>query len=438
MMRRTCLAAGLASALVCAAALPVAAQSDFGCSNLSGRNSLPAVEGARGVFYRIDPDMFNFHPFAEETVAQMAELSTALAAQGTTLIYVPVPTKGMAMPASLPQLATDLGFDPVLAATVHGEMLRKLTEAGVMTVDLRSVLTAGIEEPPSFYPTDFRMTPAGARRTAQAMADTLATTQGFADIPKTLFETRQTGTTILPSDMRNILQRHCLGTLPEVETPTYATTRFQSGGVAADTSIFGAVAARSRVVLLGTDYTGGTVGNLAGFLSEFSGLDVQEYTVDDGGGFAAISSYLTSRAFQDARPAYLIWVNPVFESLADRGDQPMRELIAAAGAGCSATLPLATGFDQSALSADLRSLEPGRPFTLYLEADGAEAREARFEFLSPSGLSVTRQVLRHPAQVPTGRFYMPMPAQTPGGIDSVRITLDVAIGINARVSACYD
>lgn len=420
------------------AAAPAMAQSDFGCANLSARNSLPAVEGHGGVFYRIHPDMYNFHPFADEAVAQMAELSTALAAMGTTLIYVPVPTKSMAMPDMLPQLATDLGFDPVLAATVHGEMLRKLTEAGVMTVDLRSVLTAGVEDAPSFYPTDFRMTPAGARRAAEAMAQTLAATPGFADISKAQFETRQTGTAILPSDMRNILQRHCLGSLPEVATPTYATTRFQSGGVAADASIFGSVAGRSRVVLLGTDYTGGTVGNLAGFLSEFTGLDVQEYTVEDGGSFAAISSYLTSRAFQDARPAYLIWANPVFESLADRGDQPMRELIAAAGAGCSVSLPLATGFDQSTLSADLRSLEPGRAFTLYLEADGAQAREARFDFLSTNGLAVTRHVLRHPAQVPTGRFYVPMPAQGPGGVDSVQITLDVAIGINARVSACYD
>jgi alginate biosynthesis protein AlgX len=434
MIGRLILGAGLAVM----AAMPAAAQSAYGCSNLSGRHSLPSVEGDGGVFYRVNPDMLNFHPFADETVAQMAELSEALASLGTTLIYAPVPTKSMAMPDRLPQLAGDLGFDITLASTVYSEMLRKLGESGVATVDLRSALTTSGAEEPSFYLSDYRMTPAGARRAAQAMADGLAATTGFADIPKSLFETTETGNVIVPSDMRNVLQRHCLGELPEVETMTYATTRIQGGAATGDNSVFGATAAQARVVVLGTDYTGGSVGNLAGFLSEFSGLEVLEYTVVDGGSFAAISSYLTSRTFQDARPAYLIWANPVFESLADRGDQPMRELIAAAGSGCRVSLPLATGFEQSTISADLRSLEPGLPFTLYLEADGAQAREARFDFLTTSGLAVTRHVLRHPEQVPTGRFYVPMPAPGPEGLDSVQITLDVAIGINARVNACFD
>ena len=54
----------LLSVIACLAAMPAAAQSVYGCSNLSGRISMPSVEGSHGVFYRIDPDLHMFHPFS--------------------------------------------------------------------------------------------------------------------------------------------------------------------------------------------------------------------------------------------------------------------------------------------------------------------------------------------------------------------------------------
>lgn len=419
-------------------ALPAAAQSLYGCSNLSGRISMPSVEGSHGVFYRIDPDLHMFHPFSDESIAGLAELSQALAALGTTLIYVPLPTKSMAMPDQLPQAARDLGFDLTIATTVQDELLRRLADSGVLTVNLRAPLRTAPEAPQSFFAADDRMTPAGARRAAAALAEVIAATPGFDALPKGRFETRSTGTTIIPSDMYNILQRHCAVTLPPVQTEIFATTRFQAGAVQSDNTIFGAGTANTRIALLGTEYTGGAMANLSGFLAETTGLDVIEYAVDGGGSYAAMSSYLTSRAFAEARPAYLIWANPVFNNLAQFGDQPMRELIAAAGASCGVTLPLATGFESNSISADLRSLAPGQSYTLFVDADGAQATAARFDFTGADGLVTSQYITRFPTQVPTGRFYMPMTGLGPAGAQTVRIDLDVPFGINARVAACTD
>ena len=419
-------------------AQPVAAQSVYGCTDLSGRISVPSVEGSHGVFYRIDPDLHMFHPFSDESIDLLAELSLALAAQGTTLIYLPLPTKSLAMPDQLPQAARDLGFDVTIATTVYDDMFRRLSEAGVLSVNLRSALRTAPEGQPSFFGTDDRMTPAGARRAAVAMAGVISGLPGFVDLPKSLFETRQTGATIIPSDMYNVLQRHCTAPLPLVQTDTFATTRFQAGATQTDSAIFGAGTADARIALLGTEYSGGAMANLAGFLAENTGLDVIEYAVADGGSFAAMSSYLTSRAFAEARPAYLIWANPVFNNLAQFGDQPLRELIAAAGASCRISLPLATGFEPNSISADLRGLEPGQTYTLFVDADGAQAAEARFNFTGATGLITSRIISRTLTQVPTGRFYMGMTGLTPNDAQTVRIDLDVPFGINARVSACID
>ncbi len=134
---------GLSLALALLAPGAVKADSAFGCTDLTGRHAYAAVEGAGGTFFRIDPDLRTFHPFSDETVADMARLSKALRSAGTTLVFAPLPGKALAMPGALPEAARDLGFDPDLAATVYLDDIRALREAGVPAVDVRGALRAG-------------------------------------------------------------------------------------------------------------------------------------------------------------------------------------------------------------------------------------------------------------------------------------------------------
>ncbi|MBE2278068.1 MAG: hypothetical protein IAE87_17430 [Rhodobacteraceae bacterium] len=415
-------------------ALPAAAESAFGCSDLDARNRMAAVEGADGIFFRLLPDLAMDPAFSDETVLQMASLSQALAEGGTTFVYVPLPTRGLAMPHALPATAFDLGFDPALAASLYDDILTRLSERGIATANARSVLVGGPDKTPSFFGADPRLTSAGGARLAGAIATTLKDLAGVAELPRGKFETRSAGPVNLPSDMRTFLQRHCLAPLPPVSTETYATTRL--GGASGGSGGLMGTATAPRIALLSHEDTGGTASNLAGFLSDSTGLDVLEYSVPGGNGFAAISSYMTSQAFREQRPAVLIWVNPIYESLAARGDQPMRELIAAAGPDCRQDLPIGQGTDGQTLIADISGLDPVRPGMLMVDTGGTPSLEMRFDFRGRDGTVRSRWITRDPAQIATGRFYVPADGLWPDGAATVDIHMAGAFGPSARVAAC--
>jgi alginate biosynthesis protein AlgX len=415
-------------------AASAAAQSAWGCTDLDGRHAMPAVEGSDGIFFRIDPDLMMYHPVSDRSAQDLARLSATLAENGTTLIYVPLPTLGLIEPEALPPLANDLGFDHALAATVFDMTVASLVAEDVLAVNLRNALRGPTDEGPSTIPTDYRLNTEGGRRAARAIGAVIAATPGFAAMPRAAFESRVQGPLVLPSRMRDILQRHCTLTLPPAVTTAVTTTR--TGGALPRTGGFLGDGTSPDVVLVGPEEIGTNHSNLAGFLSEATGLTVLDYIVDGGGAHAAISAYLTSRQFQDNRPAYLVWVNPVQNNLAARGDQPFGELVAAAGTTCTTPLPVAPGFDAQSIIVDLLSLDPGRTHTIFLDTDAAPATLAKFDVNGPSGLTRTRHIARHPGQVPTGRFYLPLTGFWPEGAQSLTVGLDVPFGLNARVMAC--
>ena len=415
-------------------ATPSLAQSAYSCNGLDIQAKFAAVEGAGGVFYRVNPDLHMFNSFSEITADRVAALAKALATQGTTLIFVPVPTKSLAMPDQLPQAARDYGYDASLAATVYLEAVKKLQKRGVAVVDARLALHS--KDAPSFFATDYRMTAAGAEREARAIAEVIAAQADFAALPKGRFEVTAAGNVVLESAMRSALQRHCLQPLPLAETDTYAAARIQGGVAAKGNSIFGD--GGGRIAVVGTEIDGDPVAGLGGFVSKYTGLEAVQYAVTGGGAFAAITSYLTSSAFAEGRPSYLVWAVPVQDSLADFGDQPFAELMAAAGDTCRVPLPVMANPGGSSVVADLSALDAGQSYTLLVESDGPAIGAARFDFTTRTGLVVSRAVYRSKDQVRTGRFYMPMTGLPPEGAQTVEIVLDAAMGGNPRVTACFN
>ena len=162
--------------------------------------------------------------------------------------------------------------------------------------------------------------------------------------------------------------------------------------------------------------------------------------VDDlqagGGAFGAFSAYVTSDAFQKNRPNVIVWENPIYNNLAQFGDQPMRELIAAASGSCQTPLPVLGALDGTGATADLGGLDPSRDYTLFVDAGGAAAKVAQFVFLSAEGFTRTKTVVRAHPDARTGRFYVPMTGLWPGGARSVDIRLDTAMSGTPRVTAC--
>ncbi len=74
------------------------------------------IEGKDGMFFRILADLRLQHAFTEQTIDNLAAMAKALEKNGTTLIYVPLPTKSQVLPELVPARAALYGFDANIAA----------------------------------------------------------------------------------------------------------------------------------------------------------------------------------------------------------------------------------------------------------------------------------------------------------------------------------
>jgi alginate biosynthesis protein AlgX len=354
----------------------------------------------------------------------MAELSQALAANGTTLIFVPVPTKSVTMPGYLPTDVERYGFDLEIATEVHLDILRRLGAAGVVTVDARDAMIDMPDGELAFFKADFHWSAAGARQTAIAIAETIRGLPEYADLDPTLFETVPLEVGVAFSGMRRILQSRCLTTLPEAETMTYLTSQVQSldldsGGL----DLFGESANTTPIVLLGTSFSDSLINNFPGFLAEYAQLEVVNYALTGGNQYGSITSYLTSTEFEEAPPRFLIWENPIYNNLAQYGDLPMRELTAAASQTC--TMPLATQInaEEAIITVDLDGYDLGPADTIFVDTHANVETQASFVFQSDEGLTRTKTIERGERLSRTGRFYMPLSGLWDGGAAAMRIQM---------------
>ncbi len=429
------MALGLAAAVATGA--PAAAESAYGCHGLVVSDVLPSLEGADGQFFRIDPDLLMGHTISDESLSQVAALSRALERTGTRLVLLPMPTKALAMPEALPLDAARFGYDAELAASVYGETLRGLGEVGILAADARRALRqARLGGAETFHGADHRMTPAGARAVARAVAAQIAATGTYEALPKRSFTTGTGVAEPMPSTMARQLQRHCTMDLPPVETVRHHTGSTAAGSFPPGALLFDRVGSEGSIALVGTELSGEGLSHFAGFLAEATQLNVAQYTVAGGGPFAAISSYLTSPAFADARPDYLVWEVPVWESLARYGDQPMAELVAAATGACRASLAAVRGLTEHSVQASLAGLDVGRAHSVMIDTGGVPARSARFSFTRADGSVLIRSIYRHVDQRPTSRFYMPVAGLPEGGLRDVAVELDVPLGRTVQLFAC--
>lgn len=401
------------------------ATSVYGCENLENAGAWASIEGRDGTFFRVKPDLYNYHPMTDLAIQSVVDLSNSLSERGTELILAPVPTKAVAMPHLVDHDADLFGYDGDIATTVYLDNLRRMTEAGLRVAEPYAAMAMSEQRP--FFTTDPKLTAVGGRIMANAIGEVVAKTDAYSGFARHQFATEKTGQSAIFSPMRMALQQHCALSLPQAETEIY-TTRLEQ---AAPSETAGLVA------LVGTEYSNLPDTNFAGFLAEAVGLDVIQYSLPGGGAFGAISTYLTSREFQEQRPDYLVWEFPVYENLGAHGLQPMEELIAAAHGTCPVELDTqkTTGTDTRA-EASLDQVDFARHRALLLDVGPVAAGVARFAFKTSDGLLRTRVINRHPDQVPTGRFFVPLSGLWPDGAATVDITVDAPLDTAPRLYAC--
>lgn len=415
-------------------ASPVAAQtSAFGCAIPATQSALPMIEGHDGTFFRTFADLRMRHTMEDPIIARMAALSAALAKGGTTLIYVAIPTKSEVMPDQLPDLAADYQFDTETAVLVYEDIITRLTAQGIIAPDILTALSQADPTAPAFFKTDFHWTAEGAFLAAEAISAEIKAEPYYVDLPQAEYLTSTGPVTAAFSTMRRSLQRSCLTELPRVEAEIEVTAK--TIDPTAEVDIFADETA-PQIVLVGTSFSDAPLANFAGYLAQNSGLDVLNYAVTGGNQFGAITSYLISRDFAEARPRFLIWENPIYNNLAQFGPDPMEELITAASDICTTPLTVQQT-DPNTLTADLTGLDlqPDTSILADLGVDGG--RRADFRLDAASGITRTAIIQRSDRVHASGRFFQSLGTLWHPDFKTISVTFDQPISADTTLSLCH-
>jgi alginate biosynthesis protein AlgX len=418
-----------------------AERSAFGCGNLEDISELQMIEGKDGMFYRILADMRLQHAFTPEVIDRMAEMAKALEAKGTTLIYVPVPTKSQVLPQYAPQRAELYGFDPSIARAVYDDVVERLNKKGVTTVDIASPMRDKPENQfgeLAFFKSDFHWTAQGANAAAEAVGEKIKSLPEYADVTPVKFKREDGPVSSEFSSMRKLLQQHCLDSVPQVKAHTYVVSRdddaASTGDAGSGLDIFGNEDT-GGIALIGTSYSDKTISNFAGLLQYWSGLPVENYSISGGNQFGSILSYITSREFQEQRPRFLIWENPIYNNLGQYGDGPWYEIIAASRGECDQEIKLTPGVANS-FHADLSNVSFAPGDVLLADAGDGGNRKASFAFTGSDGEVRTRSISRDDRLRATGRYFASTAGMPKGALNGLDLTFDTNAGSDTTLHIC--
>ncbi len=410
--------------------------SNFDCSAYEFNTVLPAIEGKDGVFFRTFADLRMQHPLDERTVHMLGQLAKVLKENGTTLVYVTIPTKSQVMPQYLPAHAADYGFQPEVANAIYTDFITRLNKAGVAAPDMMTALRNNKGGERALFGDDFHWTSQGARLGAQAIAEHIKADPAYADLPKQTFVTTAIAPEVAFSGMRRTLQGYCAKSLPPTETMAYKTEAAASTDEAASgLDIFAASNEVLPAVLVGTSYSDSPINNFAGFLAEYSQLEIVNYAITGGNQFGSMTSYMTSDEFKAQRPRFLIWENPIYNNLAQYGAAPLEELIAAAGNTCTTALPV-TKLDANTVEASLEGLKVGADDAIFADFGGEGPRIANFSIEGADGLIRHSKIERSQRLRSTGNFYLGLSAFTMPNIKKVTVHFDRPVSDSTTLNYC--
>lgn len=329
----------------CCQLCPVAAdRRAYSTSFLSSFVTL--VQGRNGWLFRTDDDLrtdFSADPQAQR---ELRRLHDTLAAQGTELVVMLQPPRGLMHRDELPN--DRALYNPQLARFSYVRTLQELRNAGMVVPNFERLVYEGGHG--SFYfRDDHHWRPEGARRMAEVVAETVRELPLYASLPKTEFVTGKVGLFAKRGTMARAAQQLCGYGAPEQYVVQYATVPAEEGGADA---LFGEDAP-PPITLVGTSNSD-PVYNFAGFLQEFLKVDVLNASVVGGGLDGSMLSYFNSAEYRDSPPRLMLWEIAPYHNLSDHDFY--RQAIPLATGGCER---------RPSVLSESRALKPGRNEVLF-------------------------------------------------------------------------
>lgn len=325
-----CIAAGLVGGVAHAED----AQSLYGCVNLSENGDPQVLEGKDGFFFTVMDDIA-MKSVADPTLTDsLAAFSKALKAHGTILVLAPVPTRSQLLADKVPQSAWLYGYQDTVNTEIYQDAIKRLDDAGVVTVDLLTPLRAkAADDSPVFQKTDPLWTTEGARFAAEAIAQKISAMPASRKANLMTFTTTKGEDYSRRSDLREAIQARCSESLPPVTETRYETVGEEAFAADRPFNILGSDAP-APVVLVGSRFSADGQSHFDGFLKQFSSMDVDNRASASGSPFKAITDYLRSGDFQVKPPLFLIWEVPPGGNLASYGPEPWERLTKSAAGDC--------------------------------------------------------------------------------------------------------
>lgn len=412
---------------------PAHAEGPYQCPDLNNKDKISIDEmtqGKDGWFFRINSDLSSPLILTPEVAEIFGRFAAALKARGTQLVMAPIPPR-----AAIEQrnLDTDNPLQKNFPADKYLESYQRITallsQHGVLMPNLLETSPPPNEMPsdkPFFFRRDHHWTPYGARAVAQKIAASLKESGSLANLTKTEYKTRIIDQSEWKPKLALEIQRLCSEPIPAEPYDRFETTRSAAADSADD--LFGDTAASEPAVLVGSSFSAVKEYNFDGFLMEATGIEVANRAISAGMQFNAITSYVSSPAFEKAKPPFIIWEMPSLIDISQSALVMFRQIIPATYGVCTPENTLATnhvsikqGKPAPLLKLNDDTHVSGNQYYLFVGTPnlGLAKFTLKFEYKGGDGDWFTVDRSEHFEN--TGRFFVELSDEVEGDLVSVDI-----------------
>lgn len=239
----------------------------------------------------------------DPALVYLKRLSDILKSNGTRLILAPTPSKAAVYSKFLPDKYNETyDWKPDLFRTQYTESLNRAKSAELLVPDLFKVADSfNSTSHQYFFHTDNHWTPYGARASAAEVVEIMKNDSGYSKLIKYAFKTTQDAKEISFVGISVGNLKYQCGNDITLETRPVFTTLAVNQNLLDDQE--------TAITLLGTSFSNYTSipANFAGFLSQYSGLNVANYGIAAGGSYYSTIIYFANEDYIKQRPRYIVW-----------------------------------------------------------------------------------------------------------------------------------
>lgn len=260
-------------------------------------------DGQIGWIFRSHDLKTQFGP-SEEIYKKLEELATKLKSNGTQLMMVPIPVRGIVHPKML----GNIDYDYVSARSNYIKFVRQLRDINILVPPIENLFPKKHIRHLVFK-RDPRWNTYGAHKIAKMAAKIIYKTQEYELLPKIEYETKIIGKTEIEGKYQNVASEICKISYPAENYHVFSTkrvTKLKPSGQEIT----------PEVVLVGTGNSNSNHhSNFDGFLRQYLKTDVDNRAINGGDYEQAIKTYLSSPDFKMNPPKFLIWEFPSYYDL---------------------------------------------------------------------------------------------------------------------------